>query len=249
MSLINDALKKAQKQRTGGLPPLGSMPGVGGERATDLSHRARGSSGAPTGMLIGVGLGAIGLLALVVAGFLFLRSRPDAAPATPERPVTTAAAPVTPAATTPAPATPAVATPVATAPTPAKDNVFVLPVAPPAPAPAPTSTATVATAPAQPAVQPKAATVSSPTPPPAATSTAEAPRPAGRLEPRAIQFIDGIRVAGIRASATDSKVLMNDRVYRIGDIVEHEMGLRLVGITTSSLTFEDDRGGRYTRNF
>jgi len=62
-------------------------------------------------------------------------------------------------------------------------------------------------------------------------------------------FIENIKVAGIRASATDSKVLMNDRVYRIGDIVEHEMALKLVGITSNSLTFEDERGGRFTRTF
>jgi hypothetical protein len=60
-------------------------------------------------------------------------------------------------------------------------------------------------------------------------------------------FIDNLKVAGIRASATDSKVLMNDRVYRLGDIVDHEMGLKLVGITSNSLTFEDEKGGRYTR--
>ena len=72
------------------------------------------------------------------------------------------------------------------------------------------------------------------------------------LEPRAINHIESLRVAGIRASATDpkdSKVLMNDRVYRIGNIVEAEMGLRLVEITSGSLTFEDARGGRYTRTF
>ncbi len=56
-------------------------------------------------------------------------------------------------------------------------------------------------------------------------------------------------MAGIRASATDSKVLMNDRVYRLGTIVEHEMGLKLTGITANSLTFEDERGGTYTRTF
>jgi hypothetical protein len=46
----------------------------------------------------------------------------------------------------------------------------------------------------------------------------------------AIQYLDNIKVAGIRASATDAKVLMNDRVYRIGSVVSGEMGLRLVGI-------------------
>ena len=42
---------------------------------------------------------------------------------------------------------------------------------------------------------------------------------------------------------------MNDRVYRIGDIIEHQLGLKLVGITATSLTFEDESGARYTRNF
>jgi hypothetical protein len=78
---------------------------------------------------------------------------------------------------------------------------------------------------------------------------ARAPTPPRRLDARATTYIDNIRVAGIRASATDSKVLMNDRVYRAGDLVEHEMGLKLIGITSSSLTFEDPNGGQYTRNF
>jgi hypothetical protein len=80
----------------------------------------------------------------------------------------------------------------------------------------------------------------------AAQVSAAAPQ---KLEPRAIQFIENIKVAGIMARPTDSKVLMNDRVYRIGSIVEAEMGLKLVEITTGALTFEDERGGRYTRTF
>jgi hypothetical protein len=77
----------------------------------------------------------------------------------------------------------------------------------------------------------------------------EPSKPAPKLEPRAIQFIENIKVAGIRASATDAKVLMNDRVYRIGSIVDAELGLKLVEIAPGALTFEDDRGGRYTRTF
>ena len=70
-----------------------------------------------------------------------------------------------------------------------------------------------------------------------------------KLEPKAITYIENLHIAGIRASATDSKVLMNDRVYRVGDIIEHEMNLKLIGITANSLTFEDEHGGRYTRQF
>jgi len=78
-------------------------------------------------------------------------------------------------------------------------------------------------------------------------ASAAATQPALKLENRAVQFIDNIKVAGIRASATDAKVLMNDRVYRLGSVVEADLGLKLVGITANSLTFEDERGARYTR--
>jgi hypothetical protein len=77
----------------------------------------------------------------------------------------------------------------------------------------------------------------------------EPPKPAPKMEPKAIAYIEALRVAGIRASTTDSKVLMNDRVYRTGDIIEHNLGLKLAVINASALTFEDEKGARYTRNF
>ena len=64
-----------------------------------------------------------------------------------------------------------------------------------------------------------------------------------------IGVIEHYKVGGIRVSGTESKVLMNDRVYRINDIVDHELGIRLTGIETKALTFEDARGAVFTRNF
>jgi hypothetical protein len=58
MSLINDALKKAQKQRTGEAPALGSMPSVGGESARSISRRSKSSG--PNPLLLG------GIAALVL---------------------------------------------------------------------------------------------------------------------------------------------------------------------------------------
>lgn len=239
MSLINEALKKAQKQRTGEAPTLASMPAIGGESARHIARRAKPASF--NTLLIRLGLGGAGLVIVLVVGVLLLRKSP--APAEPTA-VAQTAPPVQTAPTTPPAATastPASA-PAQTAPA---ETVFVLPVAPP---PA-TEKATAVI----PQPEPKAATPlpAAPVAQPAAPTSepVRAPAPPGRLEPRAIAYIDNIRVAGIRASATDSKVLMNDRVYRIGDTVEHEMRLKLVGITSSSLTFEDMAGGQYTRNF
>lgn len=226
MSLINEALKKAQKQRSGEAPPLASMPAIGGEPAARIARGAKAS------FIPFVIAGSAGVAALGLAGFFLLRDRPAAAAPNPAAAVA-APAPATPATTT-APAAP---TPAAPAPKTA-ENTFVLPIAAPPPA-AP------AAAPATPA---PAVTASAPEPGPPPPAETRNPEP-GRLDSRAIQFIDGIKVAGIRAAGTDSKVLMNDRVYRIGDVVEYDLGLRLVGITAGSLTFEDARGARHTRNF
>jgi hypothetical protein len=244
MSLINEALKKAQKQRTGDTPSLTSMPGVGGESASRIARR-----GKPAGfntLLLRLGLG-VGALAIVIVGAVLILRRPAPAP----NPATTF---------TPLPAAPASAT-ITPAAAPQPAEVPLVTAAAPAPTPAvvvtPNSPPVRASAAVTPAVAP---VVLAPveTPKPVETATIQlAPEPVKpaapgvtrKLEPRAINFVNSIRVAGIRASASDSKVLMNDRVYRVGDTVEAEMGLKLAGITANSLTFEDENGGRFTRNF
>ena len=240
MSLINEALKKAQKQRTGDTPSLTAMPAIGGESAARIARR-----GQPAGfnaLVTRIGLGVAAVAVAIAVTFLILR-RPAAAPTRPTPATATVTAPV-------AAPKPAETAPVTTvAPTPAPASLVVAPPTQPvAPAQtviaAPAST-TVILAPAETPKPVEVAPVQVAVEPPKPA----APAAARKLEPRAINFINTIRVAGIRASANDSKVLMNDRVYRIGDTVEAEMGLKLAGITPSSLTFEDENGGRFTRNF
>lgn len=211
MSLINDALKRAQKQRTGDSQPLSSLPSVGGQPAARIARRDK-----PVGfnsLIVRLALGAGGIvLVLAVGGYLILRA-PRPPPAPPDL-VTGAAPPPTAAAAAPLPAPSSSSAAIA----------FALPSAAPA----------------------KPAPVARETKPPAPIAP---PTPPAKLDSKAISYIDSLRIAGIRASATDSKVLMNDHVYRVGDIVEHDLGLKLAGITADSLTFEDERGGRHTRNF
>lgn len=238
MSLINEALKKAQKQRTGEAPTLSSLPSVGGERPVHIAKRP-----APPGfntLLLRLGLGVGALAIVIMGGLLLFRGK--------STPTTIASAPITVAAS-PAPSAPS-PTPAAPAQTasPAQVSTFVVPnVTPPSTTPAKAEPVA-----AKPKVEPTPNTVAqtpAPVVEPPQPEPAKPSAPPRKLEPRAMNFIESIRVAGIRASATDSKVLMNDRVYRVGDMVEHEMGLKLVGITSNSLTFEDEQGGRYTRNF
>lgn len=250
MSLINEALKKAQKQRTGEAPTLSAMPSIGGERPVHIAKRNK-----PPGfdaLLIRLGLGLGALIIVIVGGiFLFRGKGADSSPAG-SAPTTVASTP----APAPAVSTPAVSTPPAAAPATAPASTFVVPNVTTTPAtPARSEPVVAMPEPVRPTpapVTPQVAAAPVVAPPAPAPEPVRPTAPPPQLEPRAINHIESIRVAGIRASATDpkdSKVLMNDRVYRIGNIVEAEMGLRLVEITSGSLTFEDARGGRYTRTF
>lgn len=237
MSLINEALKKAQKQRTGETP-LSSMPAIGGESAMRIAQRRR-----PAGLntlLLRLGIGGALLAIVIIGGTVLMRNK---APAARSAPI-----PETIVVKVPEPA-PTAASPAA-APT-----TFVVPIVstPQLAATPPTAAPAAGVLPSAPvpivsSVEPAQPTVvaTAPVPLPVTPKPAAAP---GKLEPRAINFIESLRVVGIRASATDSKVLMNDRVYRIGSIIEHEMGIKLSAITSSSLTFEDEHGGTYTRTF
>jgi hypothetical protein len=42
---------------------------------------------------------------------------------------------------------------------------------------------------------------------------------------------------------------MNDKVFRVNDIVERLLNVRLTAVETDSLTFVDDNGVVYTKNF
>ncbi len=243
MSLINDALKKAQRQRTG---PLDAPPMPGGSHGS-----ARGGAGAPAQLLVLTVAGAVVVVVLsVVATVWFLNRAPAPKPTAKPAPLVAVAKP---AAGTPE-ASPVIIAPVIVhAPPPAveaakpPETAAASPVtAAPASAPAsPVSAAPVTPAPG--ASSPVAAApVSTPAPIPSTTpaSTAELP-----MDVRIATFVDNVHVTGIRASGTGSKVLMNDKVYRLGDVVDRLLGLRLVKIEPDSLTFADVNGTLYTKNF
>jgi hypothetical protein len=66
---------------------------------------------------------------------------------------------------------------------------------------------------------------------------------------RVTAFVDAVRVTGIRSSGAESRVLMNERVYRVNDIVERTLNIRLVNAAADSLTFSDPRGVTYVKRF
>lgn len=222
MSLINDALKRAQRDRTShAQAPLPHAPGAS-------SLRPAGRSGPPW-LLIGLGATIGGLFALVAVLLL--------------RPSAPASAPIAAAAPLAAPPPPATQASAAVASPPA----VTLPVSLTSTETPSAATSTAATLTADP-VRATAATaplVIPSVPAPVAATPAGPARPT----PRLIQAVEALRVTGIRAAGADSKVLMNDRVYRVGDIVDHELQIRLTAATAQSLTFVDETGASYTRNF
>lgn len=241
MSLINDALKKAQRLRHE--EPTGTLPPTSGAGAPRVAKRSQPRTSQQVVILAAA---VVVLVVLTVVATVWLVNRP--APPKPTTPVATAPAKPKPAADTPAavpviitlankPATAPLADAPATKPTQlAPPNLINL--TPSASVPAPATPIAAATEPAA-APSPEAKPVVAP-PPPAAE-----PKPDEHIH----AFVDAIRVTGIRSSGDDSRVLMNDRVFRVNDIVDRGLGVRLTKVNPNSLTFTDSNGATYVKNF
>lgn len=261
MSLINEALKKAQRQRNEEIADAPPVPGGG-----RIVKRGQARS-ANTILLLGAGAFVLVVLSVVATIFLVNRGstppapsvasapspvRQDAAMENPMMAVPSITPPTIAPATSsaektgvaPAPQPPAAtgtaksATPVAPmrplaeAKSPAAEPAQTLPVAP---APAAVSTATPRGDLAAPPVTPALATL-----PPVETV---------KPDEGIYRYVDALRITGVKAAGPDSRVLMNDRVYRLNDIVERTLGVRLIKVETNTLTFTDANGAVYVKNF
>lgn len=255
MSLINEALKKAQRQRREdtGEPAAATSPTAPEPGPTDgVPTLRRGKdTGANTLLLVGSGALVLVVLSVVVTVVLLNRPDPSAAPAPGAAPVASTPSPaianeplslVPPLLVAPVAANAAGdATPAPAAPTPVATQTAAAPANEPAP------TATAATPPAPAAAPAIAGTESKP----AAIPAAPAPGPPVPHQPdeRIAAFVDAIKVAGIRSSGADSRVLMNEKVYRVNDTVERSLGVKLIKVGADHLTFVDARGVEYVKSF
>ncbi len=251
MSLINEALKKAQRQR--GEPPSagdGTLP-VGG-----VSRTAPGRLRLTTPVLLVL----IGSGLLVVGGMLVVFLWPKGTPVAPIRPAPQVAStpvadtrPVSAAMPAPSPAPTAVAFPLpapdAVAPPAAAVTAVPPPVAtappPVSPPPAvPVTPVVVATVPPPvvvvPAVAPATPVIAAVPPPPPVPTT---PKP----DPRVTAVIEVMRVNTV--SSAGSRAVLNNQVFKVGDVVDRTLGLRLTKIALHSLTFADAVGLEYVKEF
>jgi len=240
MSLINDALKKAQHQRKD--DPAATTGGAGEARI----HRRGRAQSANTMVLLGSAAVVLVVLSVVFTFFLVNQPAKPAAPVakaapnpapTPSAPATTPT-PVeaTPPAPAPTPAVPAVSVPLATAPAGQGST-------PPPPLVPAVATAT------GPAVTPTAPIASSPGPTSASPAASAPASNTAAPDERVASFVEAVRVTGIRSFGNESRVLMNERVFRVNDIVDRLLGVKLTAVKADSLTFTDANGVTYVKNF
>lgn len=82
-----------------------------------------------------------------------------------------------------------------------------------------------------------------------AVGAATDPGSLAEANPAVLAYLESAKVTGVRASATDPKVLMNNRVYRLEDVVDRDLQLRITGIASRELQFTDARDFVYTKSF
>lgn len=266
MSLINEALRKAQQARSGESagdhPTTGAAPSLPGKRGQPRSIRT-------VLWLTIVGAGLV-LVSVLAASWFFSRPAAEtpapAAPALPRlaapekktqtaAPVTAAPVPAQPPVAAPKPAgadvtpsaAPAPANPVVAATTVAAPAVSAPTAVPPASA-TPTVAATAEVAPSAPTATHASAASRESTALPASPAPPIVSTPA-RSDERVHAFVDSIKVTGVRSSGSESRVLMNDRVFRVNEIVDRNLGLRLTAVQAGTLTFTDANGAVYTKKF
>ena len=273
MSLINEALKKAQRQRSLETAPLSSAPS--GIAAAAVTTHVRAASHKRSLAPLWFGLGILSLGAGATALVMRYGFGGGSAPTASSYP---APMPVTPAPVSTAPATPIASTPV-TAPAAVLVDAPVIVLPPlsgnaPAPKPAQTETLTEVQTTSQarqtPAPAPSPATAS---PLPAASATATvAPVAAAQVasaapstkvapiaalasvgvddrETKIQTFLNNARITGVRGGDKDARLLMNERVWRPGDTVAPEFGLRLQAVRAGRIIFSDTQGRTFEKAY
>jgi len=224
MSLINQALRKAQQDRS---PKRMPQPGEAPQQALGPMP----STGIKPGMIIGV-LIALAILIGTIAGLILVIFQKDSPTAV---------------ASTPAPNQPIMTAPETPAPTPAPAPK---PVTQTFTAPSPTP-ATPTTAESELSVLEELRLAREAAEAKAAEEAADAKRAAeiAAAPPNQaiIDWLSESKVTGVRMSGENSKAVINNKAYEAGELVHYGLGLKLIVIQESRLLFEDANGKRYMK--
>jgi len=220
MSLINEALRKAQNQRK-------QAPGLGDE--THMGHQPANYADPPNrfGLMVVLGLCSIILLGFVVGLTIVVMSK--YAPKTVQQP--------TPPKTENLPA-PQTTSPMETA---RIDQTFIQPVEP-----LPESASTIAPE-ATPQIPknvevPLDKTI-------AETIEAPAPEPEPMPNQEISKWLEQSKISGVRITRSSSKVILNNKAFVKGDHVNLSLGLSVLEIEPERIIFIDANGVEYLKLF
>jgi len=243
MSLINQALRKAQRDRT---PPRMADPGA--PSPTSIAS----ASGMKPSVIIGLVVAVAVLLGLVIGLSLMLlnsRDTPAQAAPTPGTPSTSSAPMHTPANTQAAPA-PATAAPAADEITPAKEPIAAtaLPAKAAGPATGPTNLLErTETSPVVEELRHVRAAAESRAAAEAQAAQEAAQRAAAQPSQEIIDWLARAQISGVRLSANESRVILNGKSYLAGEYVHMGLGLKVLIIEEERVLFVDDNGKKYLK--
>ncbi len=227
MSLINQALRKAQRDRT---PNRMSQPG----EQSPAAYAGSAASGLSPTLVIGLVIAVAVLIGLVV-GLSVVIFKGDSTPAAPAN---TQVAAANPAAPTPSP-TNTVEPQVKAAPVTAAVE--------PAPAPSVVNELRKAreAAEAEAAAQAQAAAAKAAAEAKAAEKAAA--RAAAQPSEDIITWLGSAKLTGVRISETESKVIVNGNAYTVGEYVNFKLGLKVMIIQETRVLFVDNNGKKYMK--
>lgn len=246
MSLINEALKKAQQQRAGADMPmqLGGLvraePSVGPSKQTIL-------------LKVVLVLACIAIILGVALSFLFFGMWQGNQLQDPPA-VATSPPPSAPAAANAA--LPQVSTILEKSQTTEQTGADSNPIATTSAKPGPIQTAIQALAskyelnspPPQPPPPDK-------TPPITQTDiTAQIEQPVSdntklKPDPQIIAYIGDLKITAIRMAGKDSKIFINNRVYRLNSTINRQLKIKILKIDPQRIVFIDNVGIKYTKHF
>ena len=221
MSLINQALRKAQQQRTP------SRPATAADHASASPTNYRGNSN-QSGLLIGLVAG-IALLIGLVAGLTIVVLRIDPASVTQQAATLSAPvkqiAPATPVIQPLAPPTPAPTQPLEQGSPSVLNDLRLARVAAEAKAAADATSARQVEAAKQ------------------LAATKAAAKPSQDI----IQWLGKSKISGVRLSTSGNKVILNNNAYLVGETVNVGLGLKVLIIQEKRVLFIDPNGKKYLK--
>lgn len=75
------------------------------------------------------------------------------------------------------------------------------------------------------------------------------PLPGAQPDPTVLAFLKSSRISGVKVAGVHSRLLMNNQIYKVGDTAQPETQLRITEIKNNEVLFVDESGIQYRKQF